>query len=72
MENAAAIGYLINITELVNGFSQQLSSSNTSVTVQLNTTGEYLAQVVAINCAGASQENAIFFNITGITNHTKL
>ncbi len=52
MEDAAAAitGYLINITELVNGFSQQLSSSNTSVTTQLNTAGEYLAQVVAINC----------------------
>ena len=58
--------YLVLVTELSTATSRQLRSSNTSVSVALSTAGVHLAQVLATNCVGDSEENAlIIFNVTG-------
>ena len=57
MEDSSAVitGYQVTVTRQESGFSsQQLNTSNTSINI-LIPMGEYLAQVVAMNCAGASQ-----------------
>ena len=61
LDNGTITGYQIFVNS-----SEQVASNDTDATIVLNSTGEYIIQIRAVNCIGVGSNLSVLINIIGI------